>query len=63
MLKRVKGPQRAVEQGKGTVEDVKDALSGDHDGAHGRSDDHDAAVQTAKVGATTVMGTRAAGRD
>ena len=55
-LKRVRGPQRAVEQGKGTVEDVKDALSNDHGG------DHDAAVQTVKVGATAVAGTRGAGR-
>lgn len=54
MLKRVRGPQRAVEQGRGTVDDVKDALHGDGD--------HDAAVQTAKVGATAVAGTRGAGR-
>ncbi len=31
MLKRVKGPTRTVAQGKGTVEDVKDALSGSPD--------------------------------
>jgi hypothetical protein len=29
LLKRVKGPERAVEQGKGTVEDVKGALQHD----------------------------------
>lgn len=82
MLKKVKGPQRTVEQGKATVEDVKEALTGDgpgpdhatrsaspaggRSGSHSVSDagsDHDAAVQTAKVGATTVIGTRRAGRD
>jgi hypothetical protein len=62
MLKRVQGPKRAVEQGKGTVEDVKEALSGDH-GTTGSQHDHDAAAQTAKVGATAVVGTRVAGRD
>ncbi len=31
MLKRVRGPERAVEQGKGTVDDVKDALHGHED--------------------------------
>ena len=62
MLKRVQGPTRAVEQGKGTVEDVKEALSGDH-GTTGSHRDHDAAAQTAKVGATAVVGTRTAGRD
>lgn len=66
-LKRVQGPTRAVAQGKGTVEDVKEALTGDHGpvAGHGsdHGSDHDAAVQTAKVGATTVLGTRAAGRD
>lgn len=66
-LKRVQGPKRTVAQGKGTVEDVKEALTGDHGdhGVPGRHDTHarDAAVQTAKVGTTTVAGTRSAGRD
>ena len=56
MLKRVRGPQRAVEQGKGTVEDVKEAFS--HDSHAG-----DAAKQTAKAGLTAVIGTRAAADD
>ncbi|WP_336921431.1 phage holin family protein [Aquipuribacter sp. SD81] len=33
LLKRVRGPQRTVEQGKGTVQDVKEALH--HDDADG----------------------------
>ena len=56
MLKRVRGPQRAVAQGKGTVEDVKGAFSHDSHAA-------DAAKQTAKAGLTTVIGTRAASND
>lgn len=63
MLKRVQGPKRTLAQGKGTVEDVKEAFTSDHgtegQDAHGR----DAAVQMAKTGASTVAGTRAAGRD
>ena len=55
-LRRVRGPQRAVEQGKGTVEDVKEAFS--HDSHAG-----DAAKQTAKAGLTAVVGTRAAAND
>jgi len=62
MIKRVRGPLRAVEQGKGTVEDVKEAFS--HDG-HASDDSHasDAAKQTAKAGLTAVVGTRAAAND
>ena len=61
MLKRVQGPTRAVEQGKGTVEDVKDALSGsDHGSPDGSVRDVD--LRTSSVGATAVGG-RAAGRD
>lgn len=63
MLKRVQGPTRAVQQGRGTVEDVKEAFTGDHTTGPQAGRDHDAAVETAKVGVTTAAGTRAAGRD
>lgn len=49
MLKKVSGPTRTVEQGKGTVEDVKEALSSDDDGA--------AARPTTGLGATAVRPT------
>ena len=59
VLKRVRGPQQAVEQGKGTVEDVKEAFSPDRHDSHAA----DAATQTAKTGLTAVLGTRAASND
>jgi len=62
MLKRVRGPQRAVEQGKGTVEDVKEAFSHDSHAGHDRHAG-DAAKQTAKTGLTVVVGTRGAADD
>jgi hypothetical protein len=56
-LKKVRGPERAVEQGRGAVEDVRSALSGpDDEGLV-----PDAATQTARTTATTVIGTRGAG--
>jgi hypothetical protein len=57
-LRRVRGPERAVEQGKGTVQDVKGAFAGANDGEGLLPD---AATQTAKTTATTVIGTRGAG--
>ena len=52
-LKRVKGPQRAVEQGKGTVDDVRSAFAGD---------DADAVPATTEVAAPVAAGTRGTGR-
>jgi|GEM_PF-394542 len=56
-LKKISGPTRAVEQGKGTVEDVKGAFGGDDtDGSSA-----DAAKATTKIAATSVVGTYGAG--
>lgn len=51
LLRRVKGPNRAVTQAKGTVDDVKGAFS---DGPDAET------VQTAKTAVTAVVGSRGA---
>lgn len=69
VLKKVSGPKRTVEQGKGTVQDVKGALSSDDDAAPGGPGTTRTTVgttgpvvgQTTGRGATAVSRTGAAG--